>query len=81
MKVSTAACSDRRLAAYSSEATAINIVKNPLRQHYKRENAAHRLSKCTVCVSPTTDPTRAARATTEVERANFIVEIKMRTTS
>ena len=37
LKVSTAACSDRRLAAYSSEATAINIVQEPLRNHYKRE--------------------------------------------
>ena len=38
------------------------------------EDIAHWLSKCTVCDSPTTVPTNAARATATVARENCMID-------
>ncbi len=65
--------SSRCFATYSSEAAAVTRSDKSARNVHEGDDVAHRLSKCTVCDSPTTVPTRAARATIAVEKENCMV--------
>ena len=65
----------QRFATYGAEATA-RQTRYQTKSCHERDNAAHRLSKRTVCVSAMTEPARATRAMTVAATENCIVKCK-----
>ncbi len=73
MRVSVLSLLAWYVTTYSSEAATATHSNQSIWTRGGKDDTAHRFSKCTVCDSPTTVPTRAARATKEVARENCMV--------